>query len=134
METNPLTAFFQIPLDRPELAPTERRMYRISTVFLLYTPLMMMFSFLGLILIYFIASIGLLDVPDIKLLGLAGICLVFSIVHLPLFPYAKRGNTEIVFRGLLFTSILSGVAQVFVWSGPWVVLFPLALIVPPTFT
>lgn len=134
METNPLTAFFQIPLDRPELPPAERNMYRISTVFLLYTPLMMVFSFLGLVLIYFIASMGLLDVPDTKLLVLAGISLLFSIFHLPLFPYAKRGNSEMVFIGLLTTSILSGIAQVFVWSGPLVVLFPLSLIVLPAFT
>lgn len=134
METNPLIAFFQIPLDRPELPPTERNMYRISTVFLLYTPLMLVFSVLGSILIYFIASVGLLDVPDPMLLVVAGISLVFSLLHLPLFPYAKRGNTEMVFVGLLTTSILSGIAQACVWSGPGVILFPLSLIVLPAFT
>jgi len=129
METNRLRTFFQIPLDRPEFPPAERNLYRASAAFLLYTPIMMGFSFLGLVLIYIIASFGFLDNPDPKLLAVAGISLLFGLVHLPLFPYAKRGKLEIVTTGLLIISVLSGVAQVFFWAG--VVWFPLVLIIFP---
>lgn len=132
MQTNPLRTFFQIPLDRPELPPAERNLYRASVAFLLYTPIMLVFSCVGFVLIYIIASIGLLDYPDPKLLLVAGISLLFVFIHVPLFPYAKRGELEMVISGLLITSILSGIAQVFFWTGPYIVLFPLALIVFPT--
>ncbi len=137
METNPLQtlrAFFEIPLDRPELPPTERKLHRASAAFLLYTPMMLVFSCVGLALIYMIASFGLLDNPDLKLLMVAGISLLFGLIHLPLFPYAKRGEWEFVITGLLITSILSGTAQVFLWSGPFVVFFPLSLIIFPVLT
>lgn len=131
METNPLRAFFQIPLDRPELPPADRNLYRASTAFLLYTPIMMGFSFMGLGLIYILASVGFLDNPDQKLLALAVVSLLFGLAHLLLFPYAKRGKFEIVTTGLLITSILSGVVQIFFWAG--IAWFPLiALIILPT--
>lgn len=132
METNPFS-FFQIPLDRPELPTAERNLYRASAVLLLYTPMMMVFSCLGLSLIYFIARIGLLDIADTKLLTVAVVSLLFAAIHIPLFPYAKHGNSEFITIGLLATCILSGVAQVFLWSGPGMIWFPLLLILPATF-
>lgn len=135
METNPFRlAFYKIPLDQPELPPAERRLFRAGAAFLLYTPIMLGFSCIGLILIYIIASIGLLDNPDPRLLIVAAVSLMFSLLHFPLFPYAKRGNLEMVLAGLLFTSILSGIAQVFLWEnvGIWFAL--LGLIGPPTLT
>lgn len=133
MQTNPIRAFFQLPSNRPELPPAEQKLYRASAAFLLYTPLMMGFSCIGLILVYAIASIGLLDNPDPKILAVAGISLLFGLIHLPLFPYARRGDWEAVTSGLLATSILSGIAQVFLWEG--IILFPLiALIILPAFT
>lgn len=133
METNPILNFFQIPLDRPEFPPVERKLYRASTAFLLYTPIMLGFSFLGLSIIYIIAYLGLLDNPDSKLLVVAFISLLFAGIHLLLFPYAKLGNTEMVTTGLLITSILSGLAQVFVWADN-IIAFPLVLIIIPTVT
>ncbi len=133
METNWLQGFFQIPLDRPELPTEERNLYRASTAFLLYTPIMLIFSFIGLILIYSIARLGLLDNADPKLLAVAWISLAFGFIHLPLFPYAKRGNLEFVITGLLITSLLSGITQIFLWAG--VIWFPLIfLIILPTLT
>jgi GAF domain-containing protein/HAMP domain-containing protein len=130
METNPVRAFFQIPLDRPELPPAERNLYRASAAFLLYTPIMMGYSCVGLILIYILASFGFLDNPDPKLLAVAGVSLLFGSMHLPLFPYAKRGELEVVTTGLLIISILSGAVQVFFWAG--IAWFALTLIILPT--
>ena len=138
METNPLRKFFDIPLDRPEFSTAERRLYRASTAFLIYTPIMMGFNAVGLTLIFIIAYLGLLDNPDPKLLILAGVSVLFALIHLPLFSYAKRGHLELVITGLLTTSMLSGIAQVFFWGGgTWgniIILFPVSLIVIPIFT
>lgn len=135
MEINPVRAFFQIPLDRSDLPPAERKLYRAGTAFLMYTPVMLIFSFFGLMLIYIIAYLGLLDNPDPKLIVVALVSLFFAIIHIPLFPYAKRGNLEIIITGLLITSILSGIVQVFLWVGIFgIPAFPLSLIIPSTLT
>jgi GAF domain-containing protein/HAMP domain-containing protein len=138
METNflqALQAFFQIPLDRPELPPAERNLYRASAAFLFYTPMMLVFGFFGLVLIYVIALLGLLDNPDPKLLAVAGVSLLFILMQLPLFPYAKRGEWEVVIRGLLICSILSGITQVLWWGPGFIIwLFTILLIILPTLT
>lgn len=127
MNTNSLLAFFQIPLDRPELPSAERNMYRTSTAFLVYTPIMLMFSSIGLILIYILATFGFLDNPDPKLLVFAGVSLFFGLLHFLLFPYAKRGELEIVTTGLLIISILTSVVQIFFWVGTIQIFFSVGI-------
>lgn len=130
MQTNPLRALFQIPLDRPDLPPIERNAYRTNAAFLLYTPIMLGFGSIGFVLIYMVALFGLLDYADPRLLILAGIMVLFGLAHLPLLSYLRQGNTEIVSLGLLLTSILSGAVQVFMWAG--IVWFPLSIIIFPS--
>jgi len=134
METNPLQVF-EIPLDQRELPTAERNLYRASISFLLYTPIMLGFSFIGLLLVYILARVGLLDEADPRLLLAAVISFFFGLFHLVLFPYAKRGDLEIVTTGLLIFNILLGVAQVFLWESVlWLPVFWFAFTLIIVFT
>ncbi len=122
-------SFFDIPEDFPNLSPDRRDLYQTLHSALVYIPILLAFNFIGLGIIYTLGKIGLLSNSDERLLLVAAISLITSILHLPLFPLLRRGKIESVTIGLLIIDGLGAAAQIFLWEG--IIWLPLLLIASP---
>jgi CHASE2 domain-containing sensor protein len=129
MNNNILSQFFDVPTDKPDLPENQRRLYRTLLADLSYIPVLLGFNALGFIVIYVLGLTGLLDKNDPRLLVVAGISLLASVLFIPLFPLLRRGQLNSVLVSILLINSLVAISQVFLWQG--VVWFPLLLAIPP---
>jgi GAF domain-containing protein/HAMP domain-containing protein len=121
--------FFDVPSDKPDLPEDQRRLYRILHVALSHIPVLLGFNALGFTIIYVLGIAGLLDKSEPRLLIIAGISLISSLLHIPLFHVLRRAQLNSVAVSLLLINSLTGTLQVLLWQG--VLWFPLILAIGP---
>jgi GAF domain-containing protein/HAMP domain-containing protein len=87
------------------------------------------FNALGFTVIYVLGLIGLLDKNEPRILIVAGISLLTSILHIPLFTLLQRLRLNSLSIFLLLINSLGGALQILFWQG--IVWFPLLLAISP---
>jgi GAF domain-containing protein/HAMP domain-containing protein len=129
MNNTPFPQFFEVPPDRVDLPAEQRRLYRTLLAALHYFPVLLGFNALGFTVIYVLGLTGLLDKNDPRILAVAGISLLASLSHIPLFSLLRRGQLNSLTVFILLINSLSGAAQIFLWQG--IIWFPLLLAIAP---
>ena len=120
---------FDVPFDRPDLSENQRRLSRTMHAVLVYTPVLLGFNALGIIVIYLLGLTGFLDKNDPRILIVGGTSLLASIFFIPLFSLLRRGQLIALSVFILLINSLGAVSQVLLWQG--IVWFPLLLAIPP---
>jgi GAF domain-containing protein/HAMP domain-containing protein len=107
----------QSPVDAASLGNEQRAFYRLLLSALTFIPLMLAFNFLGFVLIYGLAVIGILDNADTKLLIVGAISLVTSALHIALRRplYAKKFPLVAIL--LILIDGFASAFQILLWQG-----------------
>ena len=103
--------------DNLALPDSQKGLYRILSASISYIPLMLVFNFFGFVLIYALASFGLLDIADPKLLGVAAISLITALLHLPIASLLRNNHLNTVTIILFLVDCLASATQMFLWQG-----------------
>jgi len=111
------THFFDIPSDRPDLPEQQRHLYKMLYISLFHIPVLLAFNALGFAIIYLLGLTGLLDKNEPRLLIVAGISTVASLLHIPLFSTLRRTQLDTVAISLMLINSLTGLMQVLLWRG-----------------
>lgn len=123
-----LKHFFELPADKPELAPEKRSLYPLLAAAVTSITIFQSLTAIGILVIASLAMAGYLDNPEnISLLFVvAGILFLNSLLHLPMFALLRRGRVELVVFLLIMLNGIFSAAQILLWQDiPW---FPLALV------
>lgn len=129
MNTKAFPEYFKLDPNAPDLPANQHNLFRALQAGLAYVPILLGFNALGFIIVYVLGSIGLLDKNDSRILIVAGISLLTSILHIPLFSLLRRRQLNLVSMLLMLINSLGAVSQVFLWQG--FVWFPLVLALSP---
>mgnify|MGYP000132647799 CR=1 FL=1 len=78
--------FFDLSIDKPELPPDERTLYRLLASVLIFIPVMQFLVGIGVATIASLNLAGLFDNQEPLLFAIAGVSILNSGLHLPLFP------------------------------------------------
>ncbi len=124
--------YFNLPVEKPELSPSKKSLYRTLYATLAFMPIMLGFNFVGFLLVYLLALGGFLDTPDARLLMVGGVSLLIGVLHLPLFGYFRREKYEQVAAIIVTLNVIGGAAQIFFWYG--ITWFVITLAVVPCIT
>ena len=121
--------FFELPSQKPDLPENQHGLHRLLQASLVYIPVLLGFNALGFTVIYVLGFTGLLDKNEPRLLIIAGISLLTSILHIPLFALLRRAQLNLLSIFILLINSLGSASQVFLWQG--IVWFPLLLAISP---
>lgn len=127
MSTNPSPLkYFVLAPDQAEMEPSRRTLSKIIQAALAYIPLLLTFNALGFVVIYSLGRLGLLDTSDSRLLVVAGISLLDSFLHIPLFRLLRKGSLTFVALAIFSINSLASGSQIFFWNKTaW---FPLVMV------
>lgn len=121
--------YFEVPADQPGLTPDQRLLFKTLSTAMTYIPIMLAFNGVGILLVYLLGAVGLLDLNETRLLWVAATTIIASILHIPLYPILRKGQLETVAGALMVIDGLASASQVFFWNG--IVWFPLLLAISP---
>jgi hypothetical protein len=79
-----------------DLPQNQRTLHTLLVAAVNYIPLMLAFNAVGFFIIYLLAYLGLLDAPDLKLLGVAAISLITALLHIPIANLLKKNRINAV--------------------------------------
>jgi len=118
--------YFELAPVRADLAADQRSLFRLLQAALAYIPILLAFNAIGFVVIHTLGRLELLDQSDSRILVIAGISLLASLLHIPLFPLLRKGHLNLVSMLLLLINGLSSASQVFLWQG--IIWFPLTMV------
>lgn len=109
----------------------ERALYNILAAAVNYIPLMLYFNALGFIIIYGLSYSGLLDAPDAKLLGVAGVSFFTALLHIPIANLLKRQHINSTILSLILLDGTASAVQLFLWQGNAAFIFFFLIAISP---
>ncbi|MFO7583749.1 MAG: GAF domain-containing protein [Anaerolineales bacterium] len=120
-------------IDDESIPKNQRTLYLTLVGALTYVPLLLVFNALGFFTIYTLTLVGLLDAPDIKLLGVGAVSLITAFLHAPIAELLKKRQIDKVFISLFALDGIASVIQIFFWEGIIPLYFFTAIAISPAF-
>jgi GAF domain-containing protein/HAMP domain-containing protein len=120
-------------IDDESIPKNQRPLYLTLVGALTYVPLLLVFNALGFFTIYTLTLMGLLDAPDIKLLGVGAVSLITAFLHAPIAELLKKRQIDKVFISLFALDGIASVIQIFFWEGIIPLYFFTVIAVSPAF-
>ena len=114
-----------------DIPQNQRALRNVLVAAVNYIPLMLAFNAFGFVIIYLLAYLGLLDAPDLKLLGVAGISLVTALLHIPIASLLKKNRVNSVILSLILLDSTASAVQMFFWQGTGPLIFFLVTAISP---
>ncbi len=128
--TSPFNLSFT-ELDFERVPANQRALYNILIAAVNYIPLMLFFNAFGFIIIYALAYFGLLDAPDAKLLGVAGVSFLTALLHIPIANLLRRQRINATILSLIVLDGTASVIQLFLWQGNAALIFFFLIAISP---
>ncbi len=117
--------------DSEGIPENQRTLHGVLASAVIYIPLLLVFNMLGFVIIYMLTLFGLLDAPDLKLLGVAAVSLIAALLHIPIANLLKNNHINLVILSLYAVDGLASLVQMFFWEGTAPLVFFTIIAISP---
>lgn len=117
--------------DSEGVPENQRTLHGVLASAVIYIPLLLVFNTLGFVIIYMLTLFGLLDAPNLKLLGVAAISLTAALLHIPIANLLKNNHINLVVLSLYAVDGVASLVQMFFWQGTAPLVFFTLIAISP---